>query len=94
MTSILLSHSNSCQPESIQQPASIRLKPLPAQADTIAALDDKAAQLFEELCYYFEPNCSYVQLPFHLQQEIDNRQWCRAIAQLQVKNLVEVAIGG
>lgn len=73
---------------------SIRLKPLPADPEVVAGLYDDAATLFDELCYYWEPNAPYTKLPFDLQQEIDARLWCGAIAQLQVRGLVEVAIGG
>lgn len=74
---------------------SIRLKPLPVNnPDKIAVLDEQAAELYNEICYYFEPQDPYTRLPFHLQQEIDERRWCGAIAQLQVKGLVQVEIGG
>lgn len=81
-------------PENLTSIAGIRLKPLPASLETVAALYDDAALLFEELCFYWEPNAPYTELPFHLQREIDERRWCGAIAQLQVRGLVEVAIGG
>lgn len=74
--------------------AGIKLRPLPASTKVIAALDGDAEMLFTELCFYFEPDQGYVHLPFHLQQQIDNREFCGAIARLQVKGLVEVAIGG
>lgn len=85
---------NSTHPQAAAPPC-IRLKPLrPANPDIIAALYDDAALLFEELCFYFEPNHAYVRLPEELQQEIDERHWCGAIAQLQVRGLVEVAVAG
>ena len=104
---IVLPHNTACQFPHIQiseqsvltvgegQRPSIRLKPLPvSNPDKIAVLDDQAAELYNEICYYFEPQDPYTRLPFHLQQEIDQRRWCGAIAQLQVKGLIQVEIGG
>ncbi len=98
--SILISIGQGGQQLRIQNPDKcgsiqrIRIRPLPASAERLAALYDDAALLFEELCYYFEPSQPYTALPFDLQQEIDERHWCGAIAQLQVKGLIEVEIGG
>lgn len=74
--------------------ASIRLRPLSTTIEVVKTLPDEGAELFAALCFYFDPADPYTILPTPLQQEIDQRLWCAAIAQLQVRGLVEVAIGG
>lgn len=76
-------------------PAQIRLTPLPtAKPETVAALFDDAAELFHEICFYWEPSHAYAHLPAQLQREIDQGLWFGAIAQLKVRELVQVEIGG
>lgn len=82
--------------------AAVQLKPRPAATETIAILDEPAAELYSELCFFYEPSDRWVLLPAELQYEIDSGQWDGArseadpygIAQLQVAELVDVAIGG
>lgn len=75
-----------------QRKRCIRLSLLPASVSEIAVLDDRAAYLHDELCYFHEPTSRWVLLPQHLQQQIDAGLWMQEIACLQVKGLVEVCM--
>lgn len=78
-------------PDAIPVPR-IQISLRSGQNSRIYLLEDSTAALWAELCFWHEEFRAWVWLPDRLQEEIDAGQWDSALAQLQVKGLIDFAI--
>lgn len=74
------------------QNRSIRLGVVPCKPEQIAVLDASSAYLHDELCWHHEASQTWLELPDHLQQQLDQGEWDREIAILQTKELIQVRL--